>query len=290
MTLKSKYTTAAAMRMALEQRLKKIAKQTNVALARLRRQVSFDRFLARVFSTEVKGLIAKGGYTLELRLNKARTTKDIDFSFTGNLGGVWKGEPNDLQLFLHKRSQIDLHDFFDYTVGPATLDLENAPYGGYRFPVEAQMAGRRFEAFSIDIAAGDAWFAPHEKLPVHDWLEFAGIPAIDVPVISIEQQFAEKLHAYTQLRDYPNSRVKDLVDMLLIVGGKNMSADKLRTVTLATFSKRDNSTYPPAFQNPPDDWKHRYARLARECDIEENINKAVEIVRGYCKVVGIIQE
>ena len=46
---------------------------------RLRRQVAFNQFLARIFSGEVTGIIAKGGYTLELRLNKSRSTKDIDF-------------------------------------------------------------------------------------------------------------------------------------------------------------------------------------------------------------------
>ena len=290
MAQKKKYTTATGMRIALEERLKHIAKQSNVSLARLRRHVSFDRFLARIYSTEIKGLIVKGGYTLELRLNQARTTKDIDFSFTGNLDGIWKGNPEDLQLFLHKHAQIDLNDFFEYTVGPATLDLDNAPYGGHRFPIEARMAGRRFGAFSIDIAAGDTWLEPHEMLRIHDWLDFAGITAVDVPVISIEQQFAEKLHAYTQLRDYPNSRVKDLVDMFLIVDKHKMQLQKLTEVTSATFSKRDDSTYPPEFKDPPEDWKERYARLAKECGIEEDIDRAVEIVREYCTSTGIIQQ
>jgi hypothetical protein len=43
------YTTAAAFRRALEVRLQDIAKREAVDLQRLRRQVAFDRFLARLF-------------------------------------------------------------------------------------------------------------------------------------------------------------------------------------------------------------------------------------------------
>jgi hypothetical protein len=38
-----------------------------------------------------------------------------------------------------------------------------------------------------------------------------------IPIISQEQQFAEKVHAYTLPRKTPNSRVKDLVDILLLI-------------------------------------------------------------------------
>ena len=37
-------------------------------------------------------------------------------------------------------------------------------------------------------------------------------------MIGREQQFAEKLHAYTLPRNSANSRVKDLVDMALLIG------------------------------------------------------------------------
>lgn len=175
-------------------------------------------------------------------------------------------------------------------VGNATLDLGNAPYGGFRFPVDAQMGGRRFISFSVDIAAGDAWFEPHETLPTHDWLRFAGIPSVAIPVISNEQQFAEKLHAYTRLRDYQNSRVKDLVDMVLIVTRQRMSASRIDEIARATFSKRENSTYPPVFGDPPESWRPVYAGLARECGVEENIERAVRIVREYCLGAGVIQQ
>ena len=44
-----KYDSAVAFRQALEHRLKKIAREQSVPLDRLRRRVTFDRLLARLF-------------------------------------------------------------------------------------------------------------------------------------------------------------------------------------------------------------------------------------------------
>ncbi len=48
MSEKGKYSTGNALRAALEERLKQIAKAENTDLQRLRRWVAFDRFLARL--------------------------------------------------------------------------------------------------------------------------------------------------------------------------------------------------------------------------------------------------
>ena len=53
---------------------------------RLRRQVAFDRLLARLFPkrSETKyPWILKGGYAMELRIRAARTTKDLDLTLYG---------------------------------------------------------------------------------------------------------------------------------------------------------------------------------------------------------------
>jgi hypothetical protein len=49
-------------------------------------------------------------------------------------------------------------------------------------------------------------------------LAFADIASLKIPVISVEQHFAEKIHAYTLPRVSGfNSRVKDLVDLVLLI-------------------------------------------------------------------------
>ena len=128
MTEKGKYATGAALRAALEERLKQIAKAENVELQRLRRQVAFDRFLARLFQSDDTQWVLKGGYAMELRFQIARATKDLDFTvrtISALAGDVVLGH-------LQEAGQRDLNDFFAFRVG--------APYGGSRYPVEAMMA------------------------------------------------------------------------------------------------------------------------------------------------------
>jgi len=58
------YATATAFRRALEDRLKLIAEKEKLPIERLRREVAFDRFLARLFAGENAPWVLKGGYAL----------------------------------------------------------------------------------------------------------------------------------------------------------------------------------------------------------------------------------
>jgi hypothetical protein len=74
------YSTAGAFRKALEERLKKASETERIDLNRLRRHVSFDRLLARLFHAETPPWVLKGGYALELQFKAARSTVDIDLT------------------------------------------------------------------------------------------------------------------------------------------------------------------------------------------------------------------
>jgi hypothetical protein len=58
------YTTAGAFRRALEERLKKTSQTDQTDINRLRRQVSFDRLLARLFRDDSVPWVLKGGLRL----------------------------------------------------------------------------------------------------------------------------------------------------------------------------------------------------------------------------------
>ena len=75
------YKTAGAFRVALEDRLKQMSQGKESELVRLRRRVTFDRLLARLFAEEPPQWILKGGYVFDLRLGaKSRVTRDMDIS------------------------------------------------------------------------------------------------------------------------------------------------------------------------------------------------------------------
>ena len=74
------YASGAAFRVALEDRLKGIARDESLDLQRVRRQAAFDRLLCRLFVKPDAPWLLKGGYAMELRLKTARTTRDIDLA------------------------------------------------------------------------------------------------------------------------------------------------------------------------------------------------------------------
>jgi hypothetical protein len=87
---------------------------------------------------------------------------------------------------------------------------------------------------------------------MRDWLGFAGVSPPSVPVIQSEQQFAEKLHAYALPRTgVPNSRVRNLVDMVL----------PIRSRTL--------------------EWSAPLARLAAECRLDLSASEAFQILAEF---------
>ena len=125
------------------------------------------------------------------------------------------------------------------------MDLDAAPQGGARYPVTASLAGRVFTRCRLDVGVGDAVVPPTELIEGRDWLGFAGIAPLQLMAISKEQQFAEKLHAYTLPRpDTPNSRVKDLVDMVLLIRMGTMDKAVLRRAIETTFELRRTHAIP----------------------------------------------
>jgi hypothetical protein len=52
-----------------------------------------------------------------------------------------------MRELLTQASDADLGDGFAFVIGEPTLDLDAAPYGGSRFPIEAQWPDEGLSAF-----------------------------------------------------------------------------------------------------------------------------------------------
>src|SRR3989344_3919170 len=281
----TRFKTSADFRKSLESRLKTMATEKGENLQRLRRKVAFDRLLARLFSSEKHNFFLKGGYAMELRLKTARTTKDIDLTSLKRI----KGEDNLLSIMileeLRTLAQQDLGDFFVYRIGEAQLGLDNAPYGGARYPITALLDGRVFVRFQLDVGA-DAVVTRTETMRGADWLGFCGIPSPIFAMISVEQQFAEKLHAYTLPRfERPNTRVKDLVDMVLLVKMRSMDFEVLKEALKLVFKVRQTPPLPQKIDMPLEAWEIPYNELAKECALMLNLDEAFrEIAKIYSHI------
>lgn len=277
-----KYATGDALRGALEARLKRIAEDEGGDLQRLRKQVAFDRFLARLFSDPSSPWVLKGGYAMELRIKQARTTRDIDLVMKrGSVAGVAGGES--LRDQLQDFADRDLGDHFDFEIGKSMMDPEAAPYGGWRYPVDAEMADRTFVKFHLDLAVGDLVLEPLTTAQGRDWLGFAGISAASFPALSPEQHLAEKIHAYTVPRKTPNTRVRDLVDMVLLIQGGTLDRSLFKEALSAVFDRRKTHPVPETLEPPPEQWSAPFRDLARGCGIEEEIGSAFQQVLRFLK-------
>lgn len=280
----TKFKTSTDFRKSLENRLKNLANQTDHDLQRLRRTVAFDRLLARLLNANDTPFVLKGGYAMELRFSNARATKDIDLTFIKKTNQLVK---NTILADLKKMSLKDLGDFFSYQIGDAQLDLKNAPYGGARYPVSSYIDGKLFVRFQLDVG-GDAIVSETETIQGKDWLGFCGIPAPLLKMISIEQQFAEKLHAYSLPRkDRKNTRVKDLIDMLLLANIRTLDFSRLQSALEQVFKVRNTHRLPLALEMPPQEWERPYLELSNECNLNVPINEAFSrIVNIYKHMFG----
>jgi hypothetical protein len=283
MTAESKkYDNAITFRLALEDRLKSIARERAMPLDRLRRQITFDRFLARLFDPNKPNQqwLLKGGYALEFRFhNLARTTKDIDFT----IPHMKDPDENAIREVLQEAMKKDVADWFQFLIGVPMREFDQAVYGGWRYPVEARVANRTFTKFHIDIGIGDAIISKEEWKTGEDILSFAGIDPVRVAMLPVEQHFAEKIHAYSYPREKrPFSRIRDLVDLVLLIEQRLPGKDLVKSAIEATFKRRGTHEIPKSLEIPPGALEGTYADMAQDCGVEKKtMDEAFAFLKEY---------
>jgi hypothetical protein len=272
------YGSAVAFRKALEHRLQADAEKSRINLQRLRRMVAFNRFLARLCAGSTSPWVLKGGYAMELRLEHARATRDVDLAMKGKLPDSGKKQASHIQDMLSAASSGDLGDYFVFRVGSVQMELDGPLYGGARYPVQALVGNRLFVAFHVDVAIGD--YIPSELEIGHErnFLSFAGINPASFPMIPREVQFAEKLHAYTMPRSVPNSRVRDLVDMVLLIKEGKMTHGKMVSAMKAVFTRRKTHTAPEALEPAPSRWEKIFSEMAEDCGLRMDMASGFKLL------------
>ena len=253
-----KFATAANFRTSLETRLGNRARAEGKDVNRLRMQVAFERFLARIFDSQ-ETWVLKGGYALEVRLHeRARSTVDLD------LAAVTQA---DFLAVLQQAASTPLEDYFEFTVRGQGAGLLGPPEGGQRFHVEARLAGRTFARFHVDLGLGDVLTSEPEWIEGQVDLEFAELPRTQLRVYPLATHFAEKVHAFTRPRER-QTRVKDLVDLALLLT-LNIPADEATLTALrATFERYGTHDLPARWPAPPTDWDIPFEQMARQTGLE----------------------
>jgi hypothetical protein len=258
-----KYETPPAFKAALEQRLRN-ASRSGAELGRHRQLLVFDRFLARVARVLGNAAMLKGGLALEIRLERARTTRDVDLRLVAS--------PGDALAQLQQAGRLDLGDFMAFEVQPdpqqPAMQLAGERYAGFRHRAECKLAGQIYgQRFGVDVAFADPVLGEPDVVVGEDVLGFAGIEPPTLRLYPVETHLAEKLHAYTLRRERVNSRIKDLPDLALLGTIRALEATRLRRALTQTFDFRKTHALPESLPTPPASWARVYARMAEEDDL-----------------------
>ena len=272
------YASPLAFKQALEQHLRN-STNTGPGFARKRQMLVFDRLLARIVAALGDSVTLKGGLVLEIRLGRARTTKDVDLRLMGS--------PDNILARLQEAGRHDLGDFMTFEMSPDAEhpDIQNGGmlYDGLRFRAVCRLAGKVYgQPFGLDIAFGDPIFGEPEVVAAKNELAFAGIAAPTLRIYPLESHIAEKVHAYTLPRKHPNSRVKDLPDLALLASVRDMDGRALHQAIHQTFAHRATHPVPESFPDPPASWASVYERMASHDGLPwTTLAQVTEAVRSF---------
>lgn len=250
-------------RASVDARLSVVASATGRTINRTRNLLVMERFLVRMVAVAPGAFVLKGGFALELRLARARTTADVDM--------LARGAADNVEAVLVRAAawHPDPDDHLDFRVEPnrdrPTIDGEGVRYEGYRFRLIPSLAGRPFgDPFGVDMAIADAVVGAPEIVEGSDFFTRYGMPPLRVPVYPLPTHLAEKVHAFTLPRATVNTRLKDLVDIALLSEVDGHAAEGLREAIQRTFAFRDSHAVPERLPGPPAEWAAPYTRMHDE--------------------------
>lgn len=273
------YDSPRALRTALEHHLLQRSTETGVSLDRLRRRVVFERVVVRLSSAEPGAWVVKGGMALEVRLrDDARLTKDLDLGLRDN-----EVTSESLHERLIEVLALDpAGDRFVFAVGVPERMAEGAQHVTWRARVEARLADTMFGSIQLDIAPRPYELTATDHVELPSLLDFAGVPASVVEIIDIHRHAAEKLHAMTRdFGDRENSRLRDLVDLVLMLEHEMLAPAVLAARTADVWAEREKSDPPPDLPPLPESWANRYGLLTEQLDID---------TRSYQSAVAIVAD
>jgi len=235
----------------------------------------WNALIVRVTRVAPERWALKGGFALETRLGeRARVSVDLD---ADHMHGA-----DTARAELQRAAIEDVVDYFGFAIAGAE-ELREAGVGlAVRYKLESSLAGRPFEPLQVDvsIAPPDHWDAQPERRP--GLLSELGLDPIDVLLVPLERQVAEKLHAYTRTyKGRGTTRAKDLVDLLLIRQHERLDTVLLRDAIQRVFKRRGTHAIPERVPSPPRELAVAYRREAGHVGIPAGLNEAHQLLADW---------
>jgi hypothetical protein len=274
------YRTGEALWEAVNQRIRQqVRADGELTTTNLQRQFVYNRFLARIFSADTEDWVLKGGSALLIRVRSARHSQDLDlFRRSGTIAAA--------AAELAKAASIDLADHFRFEVELKELRPERHGQAGTELAVlhvDAYAGVKRVGEFTVDVVIGSIVTAAPERIVPDAVVQVAGLRTPGYLLYPVVDHIADKVCATFELHppaSTPSSRVRDLVDLVVIARTQSVEAQALRT---AIEAERLHRGLPQihGYVTPPG-WRATYARLARDvAECREH--------RTYAQAVGLVQ-
>jgi predicted nucleotidyltransferase component of viral defense system len=230
-----------ALRRAVADRLRPLARDRGVPLSSLQRQFAYDRLLCRAFNTEPERWVLKGATAMLARLgSQARHTRDIDL-----LNRV--GDLNAAERSLRAAAATDLGDYFSFTLSPGRQIVQGA--GAVRVEIVAFLGLKEFARFHVDLVTSLAMSGTPDTVSPLVPLELPGLITTTYRVYPIADHLADKICALLELHERssgltePSTRFRDLADLVIFAHTVTVGAEEV-ALALSSESKRRGLTLP----------------------------------------------
>lgn len=251
---------------------------------RLRRELAYRRFLARLFGAQPDAWVLKGGVALLFRLDPNRPSYDIDIAHVDD------GADHAAALGrLDAAIRSDLGDMFFFDLG-VPRSMTDEP-GASTVPVIARIGAKEFARFSVDMPnpRGGVPNEPFDLPPTE-----IGFDVIDrVPtlrLLPLEDQLADKVCAMFERHGADglqfSTRSRDLADIAMICSQQRIDGSRL-TASLAAEADRRAAArlptgLPAAFGLPSgqqQQWRQTWTKSARQPPI--GFDEALSLVTAF---------
>jgi len=269
------YAAPRAFRAAVEVKLREHAHRLGVPAYIIRRQAALERLLMRLTRVAPDRWALKGGFALETRLGgRARASVDLD---ADHVDGAEAARAD-----LQRAAIEDVGDHFGFALVGREELREAGVSLAVRYKLDSSLAGRPFEPLQVDvtIAPPDRWDAQPARRP--GLLTELGLGPIEILLVPLERQVAEKLHAYTRTyKGGGTTRARDLVDLLLIHQHGRVDEVLLEEATRRIFKRRATHPVPAKLPPPPSELAVSYRREAEHVGIVSRLEQAHQLLAEW---------
>lgn len=238
--------------------------------------VEFRNLLAMTIVSQMlpKGSVVKGGSSLRVRLGpgNCRVTRDLD--------AARSMDEDSFLMTLKENLSVGWNDFTGFALKGEKRRVEDLDECYVMQPVDIKLSYRGKPLCTVELEIS------HNEIGDADTFEERGLPESvakmftdlnlplpgPIPLMTIPYQIAQKLHGLTESN---SKRVRDLVDLQLIIKNCEISYPEVATICRRLFAYRQKQAWPPKVVANTK-WSENYESARQELsDVLPSVDEAI---------------